>query len=132
MLAVDQTQFNSNSNRKVDALIIRSLGHPIRLKILTMLDRQECNVKNIWECLGMEQCVVSQHLSVLKHHGIIDGRRNGVEMIYTIVNPLGVCRTYQLCKKWLPKFRSKTVENTLNSLVPSPHICCYNMLILFA
>ena len=49
-----------------------------------------------------------------------------------VMNVLGVCRTYQLCKKWLPNFRSKTVENTLNSLVPSPHICCYNMLILFA
>ncbi len=88
MLAVDQTQFNSKNNRKEDALVIKSLGHPIRLKILTMLDRQKCNVKNIWECLGMEQSVVSQHLAVLRHRGIIHGRRDGVETIYTIVNPL--------------------------------------------
>jgi DNA-binding transcriptional ArsR family regulator len=88
MIAVDRSQFNSINNRKVDALIIKSLGHPIRLKILTMLDKQECNVKNIWECLGVEQCIVSQHLAVLKHRGIIVGKRNGAEVIYTIINPL--------------------------------------------
>ncbi len=88
MLAVDKTQFNSKNSVEADALIIKSLGHPVRLRILTMLDRQECNVKNLWECLCMEQCVVSQHLALLKHHGIIVGRRNGSEVIYSIVNPL--------------------------------------------
>ena len=45
--------------------------------------------------------------------------------------PLGVCRTYQRCKKWLPNFRFKTVNNTLNSLMPSDNNYCYNRLILF-
>lgn len=88
MTAVEQSQFNLENDRNTDASIIKSLGHPIRLKILVMLSMRECNVKNIWECLGMEQAVVSQHLAVLKDRGIIDGRRNGVEVIYTIVNPL--------------------------------------------
>lgn len=53
-----------------------------------MLDMRECNVKYIWKCLGMEQAVVSQHLTVLKDRGIINGERKGTEMHYTIVNPL--------------------------------------------
>jgi len=85
---VEHTQFNANNNRKADALIIKSLGHPIRLKILTMLDMRDCNVKYIWECLGMEQAVVSQHLAVLKNRGIIISNRRGAEMLYTIVHPL--------------------------------------------
>ena len=88
MIAVEQTPFTVATNRIIDASIIKSLGHPIRLKILTLLDMRECNVKKIWECLGMEQAVVSQHLAVLKKRGIISGRRRGVEMLYTIVDPL--------------------------------------------
>lgn len=88
MIAIEQPQFNLKNNINIDASIIRSLGHPIRLKILMMLNSRDCNVKKIWECLCMEQAVVSQHLAVLKDRGIIDGRRSGVEMIYTIINPL--------------------------------------------
>ena len=88
MTAVEQIPFILKKHRKIDASIIKSIGHPIRLKILTMLDTRECNVKNIWECLSLEQSVVSQHLAVLKNSGIISGRRRGVEMLYTIVDPL--------------------------------------------
>lgn len=88
MIAVEQTQFHSNKDSVKDAVIIKTLGHPIRLKILMMLDRSKCNVKHLWECLGMEQAAVSHHLTILKDRRIIDGRRNGVEVIYTIVNPL--------------------------------------------
>jgi ArsR family transcriptional regulator len=88
MIAVKQTQFDSINNRKTDASIVKLLGHPIRLKILTMLDMRECNVKHIWEYLGIEQAVVSQHLAVLKKLGIINGIRRGSEIFYTIVNPL--------------------------------------------
>ncbi|MFA7404401.1 MAG: metalloregulator ArsR/SmtB family transcription factor [Pelobacteraceae bacterium] len=88
MIAVEQTQFTSTNDRIADALTIKSLGHPIRLKILVMLDMNTCNVKHLWECLGMKQAAVSQHLSVLKKCGIIDSNRKGAELIYTIVNPL--------------------------------------------
>jgi ArsR family transcriptional regulator len=88
MIAIKQTQFNSINNRKTDASIIKSLGHPIRLKILTMLDMRECNVKHIWKYFGIEQAVVSQHLAVLKKLGIVNGVRRGPEIFYTIINPL--------------------------------------------
>ena len=44
---------------------------------------------------------------------------------------LGVCRTYQFRKKWLPNLRFKNVKTFLNSLVPIGRICCHNSLILF-
>lgn len=88
MIAVEQTQFHSENDRIKDALIFRSLGHPIRLKILMMLDRSECNVKKLCECLGMDQAAVSQHLALLRNRGIIISNRRGAEKLYTIINPL--------------------------------------------
>ncbi len=68
--------------------ILKVLGHPIRLKIVAGLCSQECNVKHIWECLGLPQATVSQHLALLKNKGIIEGKREGVEVHYSVINPL--------------------------------------------
>ena len=64
------------------------LGHPLRLKIVAGLVKQPKCVKDIWGCLGLPQAVISQHLAMLKASGIIEGRRRGVEMHYTVVDPL--------------------------------------------
>lgn len=69
-----------------EAEILKVLGHPVRLKIVAGLMSQSCNVKKIWECLGLPQATVSQHLALLKNKGIIDGRRDGVEVYYQVVS----------------------------------------------
>jgi ArsR family transcriptional regulator len=71
-----------------EAEVLKVLGHPIRLKIVAGLCTQECNVKHIWECLGLPQATVSQHLALLKNKGIITGRREGVEVRYSVIHPL--------------------------------------------
>ena len=81
---------NSVKNRHFidESEILKVLGHPVRLKIVAGLCSQECNVKHIWECLGLPQATVSQHLSLLKNKGIIVGKREGVEMHYSVVHPM--------------------------------------------
>jgi DNA-binding transcriptional ArsR family regulator len=69
-----------------EAEILKVLGHPVRLKIVAGLMSQSCNVKKIWECLGLPQATVSQHLALLKNKGIIEGRREGVEVFYHVVS----------------------------------------------
>jgi ArsR family transcriptional regulator len=69
-----------------EAEILKVLGHPVRLKIVAGLMSQSCNVKKIWECLGLPQATVSQHLALLKNKGIIAGRRDGVEVFYEVVS----------------------------------------------
>lgn len=82
-MAFDKSmQFND------EAEILKVLGHPIRLKIVAGLCTQECNVKHIWECLGLPQATVSQHLALLKNKGIIEGKREGVEVHYSVISPL--------------------------------------------
>lgn len=71
-----------------EAEILKVLGHPVRIKIVAGLCSKECNVKHIWECLGLPQATVSQHLALLKNKGIIEGKRDGVEIYYSVVHPL--------------------------------------------
>lgn len=82
-----QVEFNKNDNYDREAEILKVLGHPVRLKIVAGLISESCNVKKIWECLGLPQATVSQHLALLKNKGIIEGQRNGVEVFYSVINP---------------------------------------------
>jgi DNA-binding transcriptional ArsR family regulator len=81
-------QFDKTRNFDDDAEVLKVLGHPVRLKIVVGLCAKECNVKHIWECLGLPQATVSQHLALLKNKGIIEGKRDGVEVHYSVIHPL--------------------------------------------
>lgn len=75
-----------------EAEIFKALGHPIRLKIVYgLLQVGGCNVKNMQECLGLHQATVSQHLIHLKSRGIISSTRKGLEMIYSVTEPMAKC-----------------------------------------
>lgn len=67
---------------------LKVCGHPIRLKLLCMIARQEepC-VSELWICLQQPQPVISQHLAVLKEKGIVHSHVQGNKRIYTIVDP---------------------------------------------
>jgi len=81
-------EFDKSRDFDSEADIFKVLGHPIRLKIVAGLCAKECNVKHIWECLGLPQATVSQHLALMKNKGIIEGKRDGVEVHYSVVHPL--------------------------------------------
>ncbi|MDT8317126.1 MAG: metalloregulator ArsR/SmtB family transcription factor [bacterium] len=69
-----------------EADILKTVGHPVRLKIVAGLLQSECCVSDIWGCLELPQAVVSQHLSILRNKGIISGRREGNRTIYNVTN----------------------------------------------
>ncbi|MDA8429343.1 MAG: metalloregulator ArsR/SmtB family transcription factor [Geobacteraceae bacterium] len=81
-------EFDKDRQFSSEAEVLKVLGHPIRLKIVAGLCTRECNVKHIWECLGLPQATVSQHLALLKNKGIIEGKRDGVEVHYSVISPL--------------------------------------------
>ncbi|HEY4745499.1 MAG TPA: metalloregulator ArsR/SmtB family transcription factor [Desulfuromonadaceae bacterium] len=81
-------EFHITRQFNAEAEVLKVLGHPIRLKIVAGLCTRECNVKHIWECLGLPQATVSQHLALLKNKGIIEGKREGVEVHYSVIHPL--------------------------------------------
>lgn len=79
-------EFDKSLNFDREAEILKVLGHPVRLKIVAGLMSQSCNVKKIWECLELPQATVSQHLALLKNKGIIEGKRDGVEVFYQVTS----------------------------------------------
>ena len=85
---MEEQEFDKTRNFDDEAEILKVLGHPVRLKIVAGLCTKECNVKHIWECLGLPQATVSQHLALLKNKGIIEGKHVGVKVHYRVVHPL--------------------------------------------
>lgn len=69
------------------AEILKVLAHPVRLCIVKgLLENGECNVSYMQSCLDTPQSTISQHLQRLRASGIVEGRRNGLEIYYKISN----------------------------------------------
>lgn len=68
------------------ARILKAVAHPIRLQILIGVSRKACNVKSMWQCLGLQQDVVSQHLAILRKKNILHTNKKGNSVYYS-VNP---------------------------------------------
>ena len=67
------------------AHVLRCLGHPLRLRVLDDLEREgESTVTEIYEALGVEQAVASQHLTTMWDKGILRRRKDGVHVYYAI------------------------------------------------
>ena len=67
------------------AELLKTIAHPVRICIIRgLLEKGECNVTYMQSCLGTPQSTVSQHIQKLKSAGIIEGRRNGLEIYYKV------------------------------------------------
>ena len=65
----------------------KALAHPTRLLIVIGLIRKdECNVTKMTENLKIPQPTISQHISILKNSGIIEGYRKGNQICYRVVS----------------------------------------------
>ncbi|WP_245535006.1 ArsR/SmtB family transcription factor [Leadbettera azotonutricia] len=66
---------------------LKVCGHPVRLKLLCAISKQDDTcVTNLWNCLGESQPVISQHLAVLKESGIVDCTVQKNKRIYSIAD----------------------------------------------
>lgn len=69
------------------AELLKVIAHPVRLCIIRgLLEKGECNVTTMQNCLDVPQPTVSRHLQKLKNLGIIKGERNGLEINYKVCN----------------------------------------------
>ena len=63
---------------------MQAMAHPLRLKILCLVGSQELSVLEIVEAVGTTQSNISQHLAVLRDHGIIESRREANKVFYRV------------------------------------------------
>lgn len=71
---------------KVQAQLFRALSHPVRLRILDILARQEACVCHLTEILGQRQPYVSQQLATLREAGLVADRREGTLIYYRLAD----------------------------------------------
>jgi DNA-binding transcriptional ArsR family regulator len=70
------------------AEFFRALAHPIRIRILECLGKDERSVQEIQRLLDLDQPVVSQQLAVLRGKGIVAARKLGPTVRYAVRDPL--------------------------------------------
>lgn len=68
--------------------LLRTAAHPQRLAILDLLGRHGrlCNLE-LQEMLGMEQAILSQHLTLMRSRGLVDFEKDGRYSRYYIRQP---------------------------------------------
>ena len=69
--------------------LFRALADETRLRILNLLCRKELCVCHIVEALKTGQSKVSRHLAHLRHAGLVDDRREGLWVYYSLAEPSG-------------------------------------------
>lgn len=80
---------NSDGGLGYGKEVFDEIAPPVRLCIVRGLWRRDCsNVTFMQECLDIPQSTVSQHLGKLRQAGIIQGERNGLEICYSLKDPL--------------------------------------------
>lgn len=79
--------------------LMRALAHPLRLKILSFIDKHgTIHVNKIYKTLDLEQSITSQHLRILRTANVLEAERDGKFIHYSI--------NYAIVKK-----AAKAVEN---------------------
>ncbi len=66
------------------AEFFKTLGHPVRIRILESLISAERSVQELQSALDLEQPLVSQHLAVLRAKNIVRARKEGTTVRYMI------------------------------------------------
>src|SRR3954470_24032754 len=69
------------------AELLAVLGHPHRVRIVEELRDGECDVTSLRDTLGISHSGVSQHLMLLRAHGIVCERRQGRHVYYRLRQP---------------------------------------------
>ncbi|RME24672.1 MAG: ArsR family transcriptional regulator [Candidatus Zixiibacteriota bacterium] len=77
----------TKAHYKARAAIIKAAAHPTRLFIIERLAIEEHCVCQLTEMIGADTSTVSKHLSVLKHAGIVDDEKRGLQVWYRLKMP---------------------------------------------
>lgn len=65
-----------------------ALAHPHRVHIIEELRVRELDVNSLQQILGISHSGVSQNLAVLRAHRLVQERREGRRVIYSLTQPL--------------------------------------------
>ncbi len=85
-MAKSKSQVLDEGRLEEGAECLKALASPVRLKILFKLKEQPMCVTDLEKELGISQSSLSQHLRTLRYKGIVDKKREGNKVYYTIAS----------------------------------------------
>ena len=80
----DVSEMADNARDATDFL--KSIAHEGRLMILCRLAEGECSVTDLEELLSARQAAVSQQLARLRLEGVVEARREGKAVYYSLAD----------------------------------------------
>ena len=72
---------------QVKAEFFKTLGHPVRIRVLELLGRREHAVSELLPEVGVEAANLSQQLAVLRRAGLVTTRKEGSAVYYSLTSP---------------------------------------------
>src|SRR3954447_22431913 len=69
------------------AEFFKALAHPLRIAVLDALRNGEKGVNDLCALLKVEQSSLSQQLAVLRSRNIVIGRKEGLNVYYSVPDP---------------------------------------------
>jgi len=70
---------------EMGASMLRAMAHPMRVAIFELLTTTtRLSVTEIYEKLNIEQASASNHLNILKRKGILESKREGKKIFYSL------------------------------------------------
>ncbi len=65
----------------------KTLGHPVRVRVLELLSHRQHAVSEMVAEIGVEAAHLSQQLSILRRAGLVTARREGLSVTYELASP---------------------------------------------
>ncbi|MEU6585719.1 metalloregulator ArsR/SmtB family transcription factor [Nocardia sp. NPDC046763] len=72
---------------QMKADFFKTLGHPVRIRVLELLSQREHAVSEMLTEIGVEAANLSQQLSILRRAGLVTARREGLSVTYALTSP---------------------------------------------
>jgi ArsR family transcriptional regulator, arsenate/arsenite/antimonite-responsive transcriptional repressor len=69
------------------AEFFRTLGHPVRIRVLELLGEGPKPVRDLLADVDIEASSLSQQLAVLRRAGIVMSAREGATVVYSLAGP---------------------------------------------
>jgi ArsR family transcriptional regulator len=100
---------------RLHAEFCKSISNPKRQEILEALKEKEKTVNELMEETQISQSNLSQHLAILRSKGIVQTRREGTNIRYSIANKK-IVKAYDLVSQVLMEslaVQNKTIKDAL-------------------
>lgn len=83
-MAIQVSLIDKQEHIEQAAFALKSISHPLRLKILCVVGDDEACVQELVEAVGTSQSNISQHLGILREKGVMITRKDANRVYYRV------------------------------------------------